>query len=100
MAKAGDIVTVEMTSNSPLRTNVDPIFSIAGNTLSNSNEGESVTRMSNTIYKATYTMKDDADDNAYDDPNLTIPIVISNYQDAAGNIGNACLLYTSDAADE
>ena len=85
LAKAGDVITLTMVSDTPIKTATKPTISIANNAIP---DGD-ITRVSNLKFTATYTMQDNANDNNYDDPTQKIPISITAYDDAAGNTGAA-----------
>ena len=93
LAKAGEVITLTMVSDTPIKTATKPTISIANNVIP---DGD-ITRVSNTKFTATYTMQDNANDNNYDDPTQKIPISITAYDDAAGNTGDAVTNTTNPA---
>jgi hypothetical protein len=84
-AKSGDEVTVTLISDEILKTGLQPTVTIAGNGAIVTRTATDNTNKTNT-FTATYTMSEDTD-SALDGTPLEINI--SNYDDPAGNTGDA-----------
>ena len=87
LAVVNDSITINLTSDEPIKTGSDPAITVNGN-------NASVTRNSTTSFTAKYFMSSPADD-AID--GATIPIRISSYTDATGNVGTT-LTATTDGS--
>ena len=94
LAIATDVITLTMISDTPIKAATKPTISIAGNVIPD----DDITRVGNTKFVATYAMQNNANDNTYNDPDIVIPISVTNYDDAAGNTGSA-VTNTSDPAN-
>ena len=87
LAIVNDVITLNLTSDENIKTGSDPTITINGN-------NTTITRNSATSFTATYSMSSPADD-AID--GSSIPINISAYTDATGNVG-ATVTATTDGS--
>ena len=87
LAIVNDEITLELTSDEAIITGTDPTITINGN-------NASVTRNSTTSFTATYSMSSPSDDGI---DGSVIPINISAYSDATGNVGTT-LTATTDGS--